>query len=75
VVLRGGSGTRLRPLSREIYPKQFPRLAGEESLLQQTVQRLKGLESISPALPICNKLSRFVVTVDLKIVNFAGRVK
>ncbi len=44
VILAGGSGSRLWPLSRELYPKQFLNIAGEQSMLQQTLQRLQGLE-------------------------------
>jgi mannose-1-phosphate guanylyltransferase / mannose-6-phosphate isomerase len=45
VILSGGAGTRLWPLSRELHPKQFLPLVGEESLLQDTVRRLDGLEA------------------------------
>ena len=43
IILSGGSGTRLWPLSREAYPKQFLALTGDHSLLQQTVARLRQL--------------------------------
>ena len=44
VVLCGGSGTRLFPLSRESHPKQFLRLTGPQTMLQQTAMRLQGWE-------------------------------
>ena len=55
VVLSGGSGSRLWPLSRAHYPKQFIPLASEQTMLQETLGRLQGLsaEALSP-LVICN---------------------
>lgn len=70
VVLCGGSGTRLWPLSREDYPKQFLRLQGRESLLQQTMQRLHGIEGIGRALLVCNESSRFVAAEQLQQIGF-----
>ena len=54
VILCGGTGTRLWPLSRATYPKQYWPLAGtgEETLLQQTQLRLRGLEGLAPPLLI-----------------------
>lgn len=69
VVLCGGSGTRLWPLSRETYPKQFLRLLGKETLLQQTMQRLTGMENLDPAILICNETSRFVVAEQLREIG------
>ena len=54
VILCGGSGTRLWPLSREGFPKQFLRLSSEDSMLQQTLQRLAGLDAMTPPLLVCN---------------------
>ena len=56
VILCGGTGTRLWPLSRASYPKQYRPLAGtgEDTLRQQTQQRLKGLPGLSAPLLICN---------------------
>lgn len=69
VILCGGSGTRLWPLSRETYPKQFLRLLGQESLLQQTMQRLRGVEGTGPALLVCNESSRFVAAEQLREIG------
>ena len=66
VILAGGSGTRLWPLSRESYPKQFLRLTGEQSLFQDTVLRLDGLVDIAPPLVVCNEEHRFLVAEQLR---------
>ena len=69
VILCGGSGTRLWPLSRETYPKQFLRLLGKASLLQQTLQRLQSLDGIGSALLVCNESSRFLAAEQLREIN------
>ena len=62
VILSGGAGSRLWPLSRELYPKQFLRkLVGERSLFQQTVLRLAGLPQVLPPMIVCNEQHRFMV--------------
>jgi mannose-1-phosphate guanylyltransferase / mannose-6-phosphate isomerase len=66
VILSGGSGTRLWPLSRQLFPKQLIALTGEESLLQQTINRLNGLDGISDPLVICNESHRFMVAEQLR---------
>ncbi|PMC11523.1 mannose-1-phosphate guanylyltransferase/mannose-6-phosphate isomerase, partial [Klebsiella aerogenes] len=48
VIMAGGTGSRLWPMSRELYPKQFLRLHGEQSMLQETITRLNGLETKEP---------------------------
>ena len=60
VILAGGAGTRLWPLSRERHPKQFQRLVGERTMLQHTLARLRGLAHDAP-LVVCNHDHRFVV--------------
>ena len=60
VILAGGSGTRLWPMSRELYPKQFLRLVGKGTMLQQTLARLAGL-SHDPPVVVCNQDHRFIV--------------
>ncbi len=69
VVLSGGSGSRLWPLSRELYPKQFLPLVGEHSLVQQTVDRLTGLNSLSAPIVVCNEEHRFLVAEQLRQIG------
>lgn len=64
VLLCGGSGTRLWPLSRKSYPKQFSRLMGEQSLFQTSAQRLVGDGFVAP-LVLTNSDFRFIVTEQL----------
>ena len=72
VILSGGSGSRLWPLSREYYPKQLLAPLGEDSLLQGTACRLTGLEAadkglnVLPPLVICNEEHRFLVGEQLR---------
>lgn len=68
VLLCGGSGTRLWPLSRKSYPKQFARLAGEESLLQASARRLSGPDFAPPLVVTHNDL-RFIVTEQLTSIG------
>ncbi len=65
VILSGGSGTRLWPLSREAYPKQFLALAGEDTMLQATWQRVAPLASGAPLL-VANEAHRFMVAEQLR---------
>lgn len=60
VIMAGGSGSRLWPASRGLYPKQFLSIAGEQSMLQETWARLDGLDT-SGATVICNEEHRFIV--------------
>jgi len=59
VILAGGSGTRLWPMSRELYPKQFLKLYGDSTMLQHTLKRLEGLGG-EPPLIVCNEEHRFL---------------
>jgi len=65
VIMSGGSGSRLWPLSRSLYPKQFIKLTSESTMLQETIARLAGLEHQSPLL-ICNEEHRFIVAEQLR---------
>jgi mannose-1-phosphate guanylyltransferase len=71
VILCGGTGTRLWPLSRATYPKQYWALAGdgEETLLQQTHQRLEGIAALQPPLLICNEDHRFIVAEQMRQIG------
>ncbi|WED20626.1 mannose-1-phosphate guanylyltransferase/mannose-6-phosphate isomerase [Vibrio sp. JC009] len=69
VIMAGGSGTRLWPLSRTHFPKQFLSLASENTMLQDTVSRLAGLEHKAP-LFICNDEHRFIVAEQLRKAEF-----
>jgi mannose-1-phosphate guanylyltransferase/mannose-6-phosphate isomerase len=68
VLLSGGVGSRLWPVSRETHPKQFQPLAGELSMLQQTLQRTSGMEETRP-LVVCNEEHRFMVAEQLRQVD------
>ena len=74
VVLSGGSGTRLWPLSREKFPKQLLPLVGEESMLQATVARLEGLPGLADPLLVCNEEHRFVVAEQVRLLGKRGCV-
>jgi mannose-1-phosphate guanylyltransferase/mannose-6-phosphate isomerase len=71
VILCGGTGTRLWPLSRATYPKQYWPLAGsgEDTLLQQTHLRLQGLPGLAPPLLICNEDHRFIVAEQMRQIG------
>ena len=71
VILCGGTGTRLWPLSRATYPKQYWALAssGEETLLQQTQQRLRGLPRLAPPLLVCNEEHRLIVAEQMRQID------
>jgi len=67
VILSGGSGTRLWPLSRELYPKQFlPLTGGDLSLLQATVERIAGFPGARAPLVVCNEAHRFLVAEQMR---------
>ena len=68
VILCGGSGSRLWPLSRASYPKQFLRLTGEDSLLQQTIKRCTVLESAPPVL-VSDAATRFIIAEQLREIG------
>ncbi len=65
IIMAGGSGTRLWPLSRGNYPKQFLSLSGDKTMLQETLVRLDGL-SHSPAMLICNEEHRFIAAEQVR---------
>src|SRR5690606_12343327 len=65
VILSGGAGTRLWPLSRELHPKQLLALTGAHTMLQETVLRLEGLRH-EPPIVVCNESHRFMVAEQLR---------
>ena len=69
VILCGGAGTRLWPLSRSTYPKQFLRLTSEHSMLQETVLRLEGAPGVGAPVVICNQEHRFLVAEQLRAIG------
>src|SRR5688572_260863 len=68
VILSGGAGTRLWPLSRELYPKQLLPLMGEKTMLQDTAKRLDGLGASAPIV-VCNDAHRFLVAEQLRLID------
>jgi mannose-1-phosphate guanylyltransferase len=73
VIMAGGSGSRLWPLSRSLYPKQFLALTGEQTMLQETLQRLSNLDVNAP-LVICNEEHRFIVAEQLRALDKTGSI-
>ena len=71
LILCGGSGTRLWPLSRQSYPKQFLFLCGEsdKSLLQKTFERISNIRDIQEPIIICNEEHRFLVAEQMRNIN------
>lgn len=69
IIMAGGTGSRLWPLSRELYPKQFLMLTGEQSMLQQTVARLSGIEHQIPLL-VCNEEHRFIAAEQMRLAGY-----
>ncbi len=69
VILSGGAGTRLWPLSRELYPKQLLPLVGEHTMLQETLLRLTGLPDLLAPLVVCNEAHRFLAAEQLRAIG------
>lgn len=73
VILAGGSGTRLWPMSRAGHPKQFLALTSDKTMLQQTVERLSDLP-VSQSITICNEEHRFFVAEQLRDIDALGKI-
>lgn len=73
VILSGGSGTRLWPMSRTRYPKQLLNLLGRDSLLQQAVLRVDGRAGFAPPLLVANEEHRFIIAEQLREISVAPR--
>jgi mannose-1-phosphate guanylyltransferase len=73
VIMAGGSGTRLWPLSRAGHPKQFLKLHGSDTMLQSTMKRLEDLD-VSSSVTICNEEHRFFVAEQLREIGKLGSI-
>jgi mannose-1-phosphate guanylyltransferase len=73
VIMAGGSGTRLWPLSRAAHPKQFLALHGDDTMLQATFKRLDGL-NVHSSVTICNEEHRFFVAEQLREIDKLGSI-
>ena len=69
VILAGGSGTRLWPMSRALYPKQLIDLYNEHTMLQNTILRLSGIEGIGEPVIICNENHRFMTAEQIRQIG------
>lgn len=69
VILSGGTGSRLWPLSRELNPKQFLPLCGEQTMLQETITRLQGIEDLADPVIVCNEDHRFMVAQQMRDIG------
>lgn len=69
VILSGGIGSRLWPLSREHYPKQLLALVGEQTMLQSTITRLENIPNLAPPIIVCNEDHRFLVAEQLRCIK------
>jgi mannose-1-phosphate guanylyltransferase / mannose-6-phosphate isomerase len=70
VILSGGAGTRLWPLSREMYPKQLLALTSQRTMLQETAARLAGIAGAGDPIIVCNEAHRFTVAEQLRATGF-----
>ncbi|MGH9576313.1 MAG: sugar phosphate nucleotidyltransferase, partial [Terriglobales bacterium] len=73
VILCGGSGSRLWPMSRRLLPKQFLPLVTEHTLLQDTMLRLRGLEQCGAPVAVLNHEHRFLAAEQMQAVGVAPR--
>lgn len=73
VVMAGGSGSRLWPLSRSLYPKQFLPLASDQTMLQATISRVKGISN-SNAMLICNEEHRFIAAEQVRQMGVKAEI-
>ena len=72
VILSGGSGTRLWPLSRKQHPKQYLPLVGDKTMLQETILRLDGLNGLADPIIICNIEHRFLVAEQCQQIGITN---
>ena len=69
VILSGGTGSRLWPMSREMNPKQFLSLYGEQTMLQETISRLDGVTDLADPIVVCNENHRFMVAQQMSDIG------
>lgn len=69
IILSGGAGTRLWPVSRNLYPKQLLPMTSDKSMLQETALRLHGIDPVAPPIVVCNEEHRFVVSEQLRTIG------
>jgi mannose-1-phosphate guanylyltransferase/mannose-6-phosphate isomerase len=72
IILSGGSGKRLWPLSRKQYPKQYLPLVGDNTMLQETILRLNGLDNLADPIIICNAGHRFLVAEQCQQIDITN---
>src|SRR5665213_2648538 len=72
VILSGGAGTRLWPLSREMYPKQLLALTSKRTMLQDTAARLAGIADAGPPIVVCNEAHRFTVAEQIRALGLGA---
>ena len=74
VILSGGSGVRLWPLSRRQYPKQYLSLVTDNTMLQETMLRLAGLKDLAKPIIVCNCDHRFIVAEQLQQIGIRNPI-
>lgn len=74
VILCGGSGTRLWPLSRECHPKQFVDLGEGRTLFKDTLERIKALPEAAEIIVVCNEAHRYFVSEEMREMGMKGKV-
>jgi len=74
VILAGGSGTRLWPLSRECHPKQLLPLVNDQTMLQNTLLRVQGLRGVASPIVVCTEEHRFLVAEQVRAIGAAATI-
>ena len=74
VILAGGSGTRLWPLSRQFHPKQLMPLVGQDTMIQATLKRLEDAPDAGGPIIICNEIHRFMIAEQLRNLGWPARI-
>ena len=74
VILAGGSGTRLWPLSRECHPKQLLALVNDKTMLQNTLLRVQGLKGVAAPIIVCTEEHRFLVAEQVRAIGIAATI-